>query len=458
MLREDPTVTREQIEQIVASLPGDCEFADEVRLARTGALFDHHGHAPLDADAIVLETYAEEYRSDLARNNIDTVQHVVHQRAAALGLKIEPGSIDERLIGRAILKEYVRSCGDSAAQVLGRLAYLYPHLAEAAAVAPSIPSEPTVDAPTDQKLAAPGEGIMELYEKFKIEKNAGAKPDTWDQNEKMVKLFAEFIGETSHHSAITRKAVRDWKQALGRWPVKAADIKAFRGLTFLEIIEANERVKKPTISKKTLNKYLAALGSFAGWLLTNDYIDINVVSGMYLAVDKSQQTVFPYTESQLQTVFCSPLFRDCKGDGMEHNEGDVKIRDWRYWLPWIALYSGARLGEIAQLSTLDIKQLHGVWVFHITEEGGTAEGAELKSTKTGGSQRIVPIHTKLIELGFLNYYFDMLSRRARQLFPELERDSRGFFGAASKFFNNYFRAIGVKVDKKLNFHSLSSAK
>jgi hypothetical protein len=93
---------------------------------------------------------------------------------------------------------------------------------------------------------------------------------------------------------------------------------------------------------------LAALGSFAGWLPTNDYIDINVVSGMYLAVDKSQKIVFPYTESQLQTIFCSPLFCECMGDGMEHKEGNVKVRDWRYWVPLIALYSGARLAGLAR--------------------------------------------------------------------------------------------------------------
>jgi hypothetical protein len=105
MLRENPSVTKEQIDQIVASLRGDCGYADEVRLAATGGLFDHSGDAPLDADAIVLETHAAEYRSDLAHNQIDRVRDDVQRRAAAVGLTIEPGTINERLIGRAILKE-----------------------------------------------------------------------------------------------------------------------------------------------------------------------------------------------------------------------------------------------------------------------------------------------------------------------------------------------------------------
>lgn len=261
-----------------------------------------------------------------------------------------------------------------------------------------------------------------------------------------MKRFAEFLGEGSHVSAITRKVVRDWKQALGRWPIKAADIKDFKGLSFCAIIEANELVKKRTISPKSI--------SFATWLLENEYITTDVMRGMYLPVDKDEKPVLPYSEPQLQMIFNSPLFGNSMGDGLEHEEGSLAIRDWRYWVPLIALYTGARLGEIAQLTIHDVRQLHGVWIFHITKERAKGEGIDQKSTKTGGSQRVVPMHSKLIERGLLQYYAEMRARGEQRLFPQLKRDSRGFFGSASKFFNKYFKAIGVKVDKKLNFHSL----
>ncbi|MBR0832014.1 site-specific integrase [Bradyrhizobium manausense] len=449
MLREDPTVTRKQIEDIVASLAGDGDFADEVRLARTGALFDHHGDAPLDADAVVLETFAEEYRIDLARNQTDRVHELAQQRAALVGLDIEPGSLNEKLIGRAILKECIRSFEASASQARERLACLYPELSTDVASTKDAPTASNEDAP------APSRTIMDLYDVFKGEKEDDCKPDTWDQNRKIVQRFAEFVGETSQVSMITRKAVRDWKQALAIWPRKAADVKEFKGLAFHEVIGANARLEKPkpAISKKTVNKYLAAVGPFAAWLLANEYIENDVMTGMYLAVDKNKKPVLPYTEAQIETIFKSALFSTCAGDGLEFQPGNIAIRDWRYWVPWIALYSGARLGEIAQLLTADVRQLHGRWVFHITEEGSEEE-ADLKSTKTGGSQRVVPIHSKLIKRGFLQYYAEVRARGERRLFPELKRDSRGFFGAASKFFNSYFKAIGVKVDKKLNFHSL----
>jgi integrase len=314
------------------------------------------------------------------------------------------------------------------------------------------PADPIVGPPDltmGNKFALPGESIMELYDRFKAERIGSARPDTWDQNRKIVKLFVEFIGETSHVTAITKKAVRDWKHMLARWPLKAGDMKAFEGMSFRKVIDANVTLKKPTISQKTINKYLSAVGSFAEWLLQNEYIENDVMRGMYLSLDKRKKTRFPFTEDQLKAIFDSPLFATCMGEDQEHKPGNIAIRDWRYWIPWIGLYSGARLGEIAQLLTADVRQLHGTWILHITEEGST-----LKSTKTGGSMRVVPVHSELIKLGLIEYHAAMVASGDMQLFPQLKPDTRGFFsGEPSAFFNDYFRQIGVKVDKRVNFHS-----
>ena len=314
------------------------------------------------------------------------------------------------------------------------------------------PVDPIVTPPDltmGNRFAVPGESIMELYDRFRDENPGSIGADTWDRNRKIVWLFAEFVGETSHVSGISRKAVRDWKHKLAFWPLKAGDIKAFDGLSFRKVIDANVAAGKPTISQKTINKYLSALGSFAEWLLHNEFIENDVMRGMYLTLNKQVKTRFPYSSDQLKAIFRSPLFETCNGNGQEHKSGNVVIRDWRYWVPWIGLYTGARLGEIAQLLTADVRQLHGVWIFHITREGSA-----LKSTKTAGSQRVVPIHSELIKLGLIEYHAAMVARGEKQLFPEIKPDQRGFFSSdPSAFFNAYFRRIRVKVDKTVNFHS-----
>ena len=88
----------------------------------------------------------------------------------------------------------------------------------------------------------------------------------------------------------------------------------------------------------------------------------------------------PFASEQLSALFSSPLYTGFQADGKEHLPGDQPADDWRHWIPLIALFTGARLGEIAQLLTDDVRQLHGHWVFHITEEGD-----DEKNVKTEGS-------------------------------------------------------------------------
>lgn len=149
-----------------------------------------------------------------------------------------------------------------------------------------------------------------------------------------------------------------------------------------------------------------------------------------------------------KAIFLSPLFQKCKGDGFEHLKGKTEIRDWRYWLPWLALYSGARLNELAQLHVADVRQEHEQWILHVTNEG-----SEGKRTKTGGSQRVVPVHSRLIELGFDKYHARIVALGKKQLF-DVQPDARGYYsGTPSKFFGGYLKDIGVKSGRDLNFHS-----
>ncbi|ACF02493.1 integrase family protein [Rhodopseudomonas palustris TIE-1] len=371
---------------------------------------------------------------EAARGETKLIADVVEQVIEARRLGVDPGTPEYRKLAQGLqraelegLKRTVeRDAGDFSGESKDKLV-----------------QQPTVFDPPK------GEGILELYDRYAREKSGRVSADTWAQNRKVVALFDNFVGGNAHISALTRKNVREWKEKLFEWPVKAIEASEFRGLSFLDTIERNKVVGKPVIQHKTINRYLAALGGFSDWLLANDFIGEQIMQGMYLEVDRRKKTVLPYSADQMRRIFESPLFHRCGGDKLEHQKGNVEVRDWRYWIPLIAVHSGARLGEICQLMTADVRQLHDVWIFHITEEGG----AGTKSTKTEGSMRVVPMHSKLIELGFLKYHARM-SAMGDRLFPEIKADARGYIsGKASTFFNDYFRAIGVKSDRSLNFHS-----
>ncbi|WP_323717608.1 site-specific integrase [Paracoccus aminovorans] len=94
----------------------------------------------------------------------------------------------------------------------------------------------------------------------------------------------------------------------------------------------------------------------------------------------------PFKADQLVTLFNSPWFTGCKSADEWRNvakPGDVLIRDHRFWVPLIMLYSGALPGEIGQLAVNDVRQEHGHWIMHITTEGSD-ETEEGKSVKTAG--------------------------------------------------------------------------
>lgn len=373
-------------------------------------------------------------KAEAARGEVKLIADVVEETIEARRLGIDPGSAGYRKLAhglqRADLEGLARTIERDAGDFSGE------------------PKDKLVQPPTLFD-PPPGETILELWDRYAREKSGRVSKDTWDQNRKVVALFDNYVGSPAHVSQLNRKNVREWKDKLFHWPVKAMEAKVFRGVSFLDVIEKNKVVGKPVIQHKTINRYLSALGGFCEWLLSNDYLKEDVMRGMYLELDRKARTVFPYTDDQLKRIFASPLFHRCGGDKQEHLTGKIEIRDWRFWLPWIALYSGARLGEIAQLLVKDVRQLHGVWIFHISEQGSKA-----KSVKTAGSERVVPVHSKLIEMGLLKHHARMVALGKESLFPEIRADARGFVsGEPSSFFGDYMAAIGVKTDKTTNFHS-----
>ena len=104
MVREDPGLTAEQCQSLLAMVRLRCDHADEVRLARNGCLFDIHGPAPDDAEAIICETFSYEIRSALARNDVSEHVARVADYAASLGLEMKVGSLTERMMARTIMR------------------------------------------------------------------------------------------------------------------------------------------------------------------------------------------------------------------------------------------------------------------------------------------------------------------------------------------------------------------
>ncbi|WP_210526699.1 DUF6538 domain-containing protein [Rubellimicrobium arenae] len=395
------------------------------------------GHRQFAADTRA--TYLDELRKHLAEDETVLIDHEVEAYVTENNLAVLPDSPEWRELAHRIMRAEIealqraqeRDSGDFGGQ----------------------PDDPIVrPTPAPRRpVTPPAERIPAVLDLFASDNPRGVSRDRINQIKRDVSLFLDVVGHDVPMSAITRAAVREWKALLRQFPVKATDSNTFTGMTMREIVEANVKIGKPIISDRTVNRHLSSLSAFCVWAIANEHLEQNPVAGLSLAKENTTPRV-PFTVDQLNTLFRSPLFTGCAGIvewADMHKPGSHLIRDYRYWVPLIMLFSGARNGEVAQLAVADVRQMHGYWIMHITDEG---EGD--KSVKTEGSRRVVPIHPELIRLGLLDYHRRQQEAGNVQLFPDVERNERGqIMGRYSTNFGKYLSAIGLKAGRGLSLYS-----
>jgi len=147
------------------------------------------------------------------------------------------------------------------------------------------------------------------------------------------------------------------------------------------------------------------------------------------------------------------LFEGVEAQGFARNRGGEHC----YWLPLIGLYTGARVNEVCQLNPqCDFIEEDGILCFHFTDETEGDSRIE-KSSKTRGSRRVVPIHSKLLELGILDYIKRMKDGGHALLFPQFPPSKGRASGKAEKWFRAHIKKLGLRDEtlgaKLTGFHT-----
>jgi integrase len=160
---------------------------------------------------------------------------------------------------------------------------------------------------------------------------------------------------------------------------------------------------------------------------------------------EERSTRGPFDARGLQAIFNAALFTE--NDIPEGGKGLAAI-----WLPLLALFAGGRQSEFAGLRASDVREdpETGVTLLWIAPDKKVG-----RRLKTATSERVVPVHSQLIALGFLDFVADR--RREDEyawLFPAIAPDQgRGPIRAWSKWWGFYLRThIGIK-DRDMVFHS-----
>jgi integrase len=289
------------------------------------------------------------------------------------------------------------------------------------------------------QAAQGGEGrllssVMESYIQDKTP-NWGHKTEL--ENRHIFKLALSIIGDRDVQS-LTRSDFLRYRDILVQLTPNFEKKKEYQGKSPEEIIKITKDKGLKSLSTKTINKNVLGMSTLMSWCVRQDLVDKNYASELGIKdKTKPSERRKPFDDEDLQKLFASPVYTS----SIPANAPE------KFFVPLVALFSGARLNEICSLYVKDIRTVDGVPCIDINDD------TDDKQVKTDSSPRLVPIHPKLIEVGFMDYVESLRQREEARLWPNLNyTKGNGYGGAFGKWFGRYCKEH-VTQDTKKVFHS-----
>ena len=277
--------------------------------------------------------------------------------------------------------------------------------------------------------------LYKLFVSFSKEKRDEGRwtKKTGMEYDSSFKLFSRYREEENVRD-VTHQSLLRYRKLLKSLPPNFLRNKCYSGKRLSQIALMSPEKK---LSPRQINKYLVCLTSFFKWLVVHEYIKKNPAHNLLLP----KNTI----ASKERNAFSSEEIKKIYGCILYMKE-ELSNRPERFWVPLIGIYSGLRLSEICQLHIEDIKEEAGILSFFINDFGD-------KRIKNRASERLVPVHPKLKELGFLEYW-QRVGEKSERLFPLLSNHpTNGYGHQLGKWFSKFNRKY-ITQDKKKTFHSL----
>ena len=197
-------------------------------------------------------------------------------------------------------------------------------------------------------------------------------------------------------------------------------------------------------NKRQKLRYIKEFVNFACKLEPDFYKDNILISLPNIEKTKrsERQPHLPYSEAQLKEIFNPEhtFFND---------EPDM------FWICMIALFTGARRNAATTIQYKNVIFKDNLWCIHFCED--TDAEVNIKHLKNEATERIVPIHKQLLDLGFVDY----VNRKKAKLnakdddfiFPKCKTSGGQYNNKyIQRYLFEFLQTIGVK-DINHDFHS-----
>lgn len=221
------------------------------------------------------------------------------------------------------------------------------------------PVSPAIEAPPARSVS-----LKALVEDWWAEAQAaGRKPSTYDSYRNTMGRFTAFLG---HDDAgrLTPERVLEFKDA-----------------RLKEVMRSGKTVSAQTVNASDLS----GLKTVFGWAVTNRRMATNPAAGITVKVGKKAKLRSKgFTDKEAAAILS-------KAAAITSPSRWAPTEAAKRWVPWLCCYTGARVGEIAQLRKQDLRQEGSHWVITITPEAGTV--------KTNEAREVV-LHEHVVAQGF----------------------------------------------------------
>lgn len=291
-----------------------------------------------------LEVSLSAYQQEYARGQVDEfTEDEAVDRCAALGLRVDTGSDGFRKLARAYLGVLIEATEKALQRQNGSPT-------PTPALPPPIAAH-AVRKPNAQTIT----GLVKDW--WKEAEKAGRSISTHEAYTRVAKQFSGFLGHDDAN-AVTREDV-----------VRYKDFRIEQGRN-LKTVKATD---------------LSAINVLFTWGVENQRVAVH--PGTVKITVPKRKTTRPkgFTDDEATAILTAASAYQPAG-----KEPDP-ITQAKRWVPWLLAYTGARVGEMAQLRKEDVRHENGRWIIHLTPEAGT-----LKT----GEYRDVVMHPHLVDRGF----------------------------------------------------------
>lgn len=428
---EDGMIDKDKVWQILAQNIKSYMASQEAYMAS----FKDFGEEEANNCAKLWNDNVKMFTNDLRTNNFQAHDTLAAARSIARALSPEFTEQDVQEIAREVLKARIKESRLKAILFQGGI---YEDTLEYKELKKDYLTEPQFHPEVKLEEAIPAvilPSVNEIIKKYLDDKSPSGRwiIKTKIQVEATLKILQEMYGERPISSLKRDDFTHLRNNVLMKLPARHTMLPKYRRKSIYQVLEMKNIVP---MSPTTINHHLTRVSTFLNWAVTNGYVSCNYATRLCLKQQvrpDEERDVFDKEDLEKMLVALSKLKESEK--------------EFKYWIPLVGIFTGARETEIAQLYMDNFIIHEGIASFDISEKHPD------QHIKNIASPRQVPIHPILAQLGFIDFLIGIKKQNAPRPWMHLVARRDGYGQSFQRWFSR-FKNDEVTTDPKKVFHSL----